>query len=168
MSPWRVRVAPRALVHHASRKARRSFQRTASMIALDALALVLASMSAFAQPDGFDMPTHPGGRIEVRGVRSGPLTGEDLEPVLAVIPDRLRACARTRFRSESPGMMAACHGFQLTIDARGRGTTDGLRPDPDDPPHVRAWLACARRVVRRLRFSPPARSSSPPSRWSRS
>lgn len=136
--------------------ARRSFQSTAGIIALATLTLVLASMAAstfaFAQPDGFDRPTHPGGRIEVRGVRSGPLTGEDLEPVFAVIPDRLRACARTRFRSESAGMTAASHGFQLTIDARGRGTTDGLQPDPDDPPHVRAWLACARRVVRRLRF----------------
>ncbi len=121
-----------------------------------ALAVGLSTAAAtFAQLE--ESPPHPGGRIEVRGVRSGPLTREEVAPALAGVPDALRRCAEARFRAERPGMTAAGHDFQLTIDARGRGTTDGLRPDRDAPPHVRAWLACARRVIRRLRF--PARDA---------
>ena len=127
--------------------------------ALSAALSITVSLSLTASVLGqFDeSPPHPGGYVEVRGVRSGPLTPEDLEPVLAVLPDRLRRCAETRFRAERAGMTAAGHDFRLSIDARGRATSEGLEPARDEPPHVRAWLACARRVVRRLRF--PARET---------
>lgn len=119
---------------------------------------MLLAATGSAQPD-LESPPHPGGWLEVRGVRSGPLTREDIEPSLAATPDRLRRCAEARLRAERSGLSASSHAFQLTIDERGRGTTDGLRPDPEDPPAVRAWLACARRVVRALRFATREASS---------
>lgn len=113
---------------------------------------LLASL-ALAQPGGMHgFPDHPGGKVNLRQVTSGPLTVDEVQAVLAPLPDRLRRCAQARARRE--GAVAASFDFHLTVAANGRATTADLVPDPRDETtaHERAWLACGRRVVTRLRF----------------
>lgn len=113
---------------------------------------LLASV-ALAQPDGMqDFPPHPGGRVNLRRVVSGPLTTAEVEAVLAPLPARLRQCAIARARREEA--VAASFDFMLEIGANGRARALDLRADPrdDSTPHERAWLACGNRVVNRLRF----------------
>jgi hypothetical protein len=124
-------------------------RRTVMMWFVSAL---LASV-ALAQPDGLqDFPPHPGGRVNVRRVSSGPLTEAEVQAVLAPVPERLRRCAQARARREEA--MAASFDFNLEVRANGRARTVDLVSDPRDDatPHERAWLACGRRVMNGLRF----------------
>lgn len=116
-----------------------------------AVALSLAASSALAQPGGVEaFPEHPGGHIELRAIRSGPLTADEVAPALAPLVERLRSCAVARARARSEPM-AASFGFEATVAADGRVTAT-LDPAPDASRAERAWLRCAQSVVRRMRL----------------
>lgn len=112
--------------------------------------------SALAQPGGMQgFPPHPGGRVDLRRVSAGPLTAEEVAPVLAPLPARLRRCAVARAeRERDQGFTAAGHDFVLEVAANGRTRAEGLDPEPDSGRQERAWLACGRRLVNQLRFPP--------------
>lgn len=113
---------------------------------------LLASL-ALAQPDGLeDFPPHPGGQVNIRRITSGPLTVAEVQAVLAPVREQLRRCAQARARREEA--VAASFDFVLTVSANGRARAVDLAADPrdDTTPHERAWLACGRRVMGRLRF----------------
>ena len=114
---------------------------------------VLFASAALAQPGDMQaFPPHPGGRIELRGVTSGPLTAAEIVPLLTPLSGRLHRCAVARARDRRH--VASGIDFTLEVRPNGRARAIDLVDDPRDhsSPQERAWLVCARRVVGLLRF----------------
>lgn len=121
--------------------------------ALFGSALFASASAAHAQPGGMDgFPAHPGGRVELRAVTSGPLTAAEIVPLLTSLPERLRRCAIAR--ASDRRHVASGIDFVLEVRPNGRARAVDLVTDPRDrsSPQERAWLVCARRVVGLLRF----------------